>query len=288
MINAKTYISDTPYAIFHNGKIVDTNSLVDTLDFTNESKIRIIHEVDIDTTFSYNLSKDITIEEILLVKGNIKLTLNITSNENVKINYTRIVIDSGTKNQINVNLNLQKNSYINNRSIISFQNEAIVTDDVLVEEGANYENTNVIINGSNKVQDYVANVTLDKPYASSSMRNYAICKDNSTLNVYTNGIIVKNAKATNLSQKTKGLLLSDNSAISANPQLVIDEFDCLASHGAGIGAIDEDELYYLMSRGLTKEDSERLIIGGFINPVLNTIEDELLVKHINSRIRNIL
>ncbi len=69
-------------------------------------------------------------------------------------------------------------------------------------------------------------------------------------------------------------MLDETSQISANPWLVIDEYDCMASHGASIGAIDEEELYYLMSRGLTRENSERLIVEGFIHPFINELKDE--------------
>ena len=75
-----------------------------------------------------------------------------------------------------------------------------------------------------------------------------------------------------MNQKSKGILLSKESAISANPLLQIDEYDCLASHGAGIGAIDEEDLFYLMSRGLTRSESEKLIIKGFINPIQENLK----------------
>ena len=52
------------------------------------------------------------------------------------------------------------------------------------------------------------------------------------------------------------ILTSRNPMRYSSSWLVIDEYDCMASHGASIGAIDEEELYYLMSRGLTRENSE--------------------------------
>ena len=107
----------------------------------------------------------------------------------------------------------------------------------------------------------------------------------SVLNINTNGIVLNGSKQSNISQKTKGILLSQESGISANPLLQIDEFDCLASHGAGIGAIDEEDLYYLMSRGLTKASSEKLIIGGFVNPIYEALPEgeikEFVIKVVN-------
>ena len=59
----------------------------------------------------------------------------------------------------------------------------------------------------------------------------------------------------------------------------------MASHGAGIGAIDEEDLYYLMSRGLSRADSSKLIIAGFTYPVIDAFPDgeikEFVIETIN-------
>ena len=122
----------------------------------------------------------------------------------------------------------------------------------------------------------------------SIMRNYGIAKGDVTLNINTNGIVKRGAKRSNVSQKSKGILLDIGSKISANPWLQIDEFDCLASHGAGIGAISEEELYYLMSRGLTRQESERIIIDGFVSPIYKEIEDEDIKEEIIKTVKKYL
>ena len=86
-------------------------------------------------------------------------------------------------------------------------------------------------------------------------------------------------------QKSKGIILDLTSTISASPLLEIDEFDCMASHGASIGAIDESDLFYLMSRGLPREQSQNLIINGFFNPYLSKLKDEGLIKYISEVIK---
>ena len=75
-----------------------------------------------------------------------------------------------------------------------------------------------------------------------------------------------------------------NSHISASPILEIEDFDVVASHGASIGAIDEEMLYYLMSRGIKRSDAEKLVISGFINPFLASITEEKLHNWIMSLI----
>ncbi|MCH7955590.1 MAG: SufD family Fe-S cluster assembly protein, partial [Candidatus Marinimicrobia bacterium] len=53
-----------------------------------------------------------------------------------------------------------------------------------------------------------------------------------------------------------------------------------ASHGATVGNLDKEEIFYLMSRGLTKSSAEKLIIYGFFRPVLKSIDSEILREHI--------
>ena len=56
--------------------------------------------------------------------------------------------------------------------------------------------------------------------------------------------------------------------------LFIDEYDVMASHGVAIGSINKDDLFYLMSRGLTKEAASNMVIMGLIEPVLKAIDNE--------------
>ncbi|MFA5693040.1 MAG: SufD family Fe-S cluster assembly protein, partial [Acholeplasmataceae bacterium] len=65
-------------------------------------------------------------------------------------------------------------------------------------------------------------------------------------------------------------------------------YDIKAGHAATVGKMEEEELYYLMSRGLSKKDAEKLIINGLLEPVISQIDDELIKENvlnlINTRI----
>ena len=71
----------------------------------------------------------------------------------------------------------------------------------------------------------------------------------------------------------KGILTSNDSKIDAKPVLIVDSLDVKASHGCAIGTIDENEIYYLMSRGLTREDAQRIISYSLIAPILREIDN---------------
>ena len=76
-------------------------------------------------------------------------------------------------------------------------------------------------------------------------------------------------------------MLSDKARGDANPILLIDENDVTAGHAASVGRVDPEEMYYLMSRGLRKQDAERLVIRGFLGSVIaaipiKAVRDELV------------
>lgn len=89
-------------------------------------------------------------------------------------------------------------------------------------------------------------------------------------------------------QSSKMLMLSEAARGDANPILLIEEHDVMAGHAASVGKIDELQMYYLMSRGLPREEAERLIIHGFLAPVVAEIPIEkvrdLLVRMIEGKV----
>jgi len=93
-----------------------------------------------------------------------------------------------------------------------------------------------------------------------------------------NGItkIEHGATKSNGQQTEKVLMLSPNARGDANPILLIDEDDVMAGHAASVGKVNPDQVYYLMSRGISKTNAERLIIYGFLAPIIAEIPLELL------------
>ena len=103
--------------------------------------------------------------------------------------------------------------------------------------------------------------------------------------IYQGKIYVKNiAQKTNAYQLSKALLLSDNSEFNSKPELEIYADDVKCSHGATSGSVDEDSIYYLMSRGLSRKESVRLLINGFLNEVIDMIKSNSIKKFVKSKL----
>jgi Fe-S cluster assembly protein SufD len=84
------------------------------------------------------------------------------------------------------------------------------------------------------------------------------------------------AQRTDAFQENRNLLLSDSAHADAVPGLEIEADDVRCTHAATIGKIDEEQLFYLRSRGLEREDAERLLVGGFLGVVAGRLEGSSL------------
>ena len=79
-------------------------------------------------------------------------------------------------------------------------------------------------------------------------------------------------------------MLSEKARGDANPILLIDEDDVTAGHAASVGRVDPMQLFYLMSRGISQEEAERLVIHGFLDPVVR----ELPIESVQKQLREVI
>ncbi|HZW68686.1 MAG TPA: Fe-S cluster assembly protein SufD [Pseudogracilibacillus sp.] len=90
------------------------------------------------------------------------------------------------------------------------------------------------------------------------------------------GKIEHGAGGANAEQESRVLMLSGDARGDANPILLIDEDDVTAGHAASVGRIDESQIYYLQCRGLPRAEAEKLIIHGFLAPVVEELPIETI------------
>lgn len=85
------------------------------------------------------------------------------------------------------------------------------------------------------------------------------------------GQIIHGAHGAKADQQNRVLIMSDQARGDANPILLIDENDVEAGHAASVGPVDQQQMYYLMSRGIPRAQAERMVIRGFLGAVLSAI-----------------
>ena len=117
-------------------------------------------------------------------------------------------------------------------------------------------------------QDYTAAVVHGAPHTRSDILARGVMADRSRSVFTGQSVIEKGAVGSDARQKEQTLMLSDQARADAIPSLQIDDNDVFAAHSASAGPIDATMLYYLESRGLDPEQARRVVIRGFLEPIL--------------------
>tara|TARA_B100000963_G_C22625299_1_gene672016 strand:- start:1348 stop:2607 length:1260 start_codon:yes stop_codon:yes gene_type:complete len=104
--------------------------------------------------------------------------------------------------------------------------------------------------------------------------------------VFQGKIFVKDiAQKTDAYQLSKAILLNDDSEFDSKPELEIYADDVKCSHGSSSGSIDENSVFYLMSRGLSKKESINLLIDGFLSEITDEIKSQTIKTFIINNLR---
>lgn len=157
------------------------------------------------------------------------------------------------------------------------------------------EHANCHLNGlavlNNQTQAF-NNVRLEHifPHCASSQLFKGILEDQVRSEFDGTIVVHRNAVGTDAQQLNKNLVLSNEARVYARPQLLIDTDDVKCSHGATVGQLEDEELFYLLSRGLSPDTAQSLLTYGFAEDVIEKIAhpqirqavDPLILKHLKT------
>ena len=166
-------------------------------------------------------------------------------------------------------------------------NGALVRNNLNIEvDASNCEtNLNGLYLGKNK--DHIDNHTVvdhKKPHCNSNEIYRGILDDEST-GVFNGKVFVRqDAQKTNAFQKNNNILLTDNATVNSKPELEIYADDVKCSHGSTTGQIDEEAIFYLQSRGISKKGALKLMINAFAKDALERISIEPLQAYIDDKV----
>ncbi len=138
----------------------------------------------------------------------------------------------------------------------------------LVGENSFTDKKTVSVGTGEQRQNFTSHVIHYGKHSEGLMLTHGVMKDSAS-SIF-NGIskIEHGASKSNGEQTERVLMLSEKARGDANPILLIDEDDVTAGHAASVGRIDPMQMFYLMSRGISKKEAERLVIHGFLAPVV--------------------
>lgn len=137
--------------------------------------------------------------------------------------------------------------------------------------------------GSEKVR-FSIEMNHKVPFCTSRQLFKGIVGGTAKADFYGKIIVAKDAQRTEAYQENHNLLLSDGAKVNTKPQLEIYADDVKCTHGATIGRLNEEEQFYMRSRGITLEEARVLQMVSFASPVLEKIKDEKLRAEIQEEI----
>ena len=131
-------------------------------------------------------------------------------------------------------------------------------------EGAHLEITGVIIGGGTETHEIVTRVTHAEPNATSMQTVRAILSGQSTGSYLGKVAVARGAQKTDAGQSAKAMLLDRTATANLKPELEIYADDVKCAHGATVGELDQQSLFYLASRGLPPAEAKALLLRAFV------------------------
>jgi len=288
------------------------NSLIDlNKAFTNKS-YQIVVKKD------YKLVKPLIIYHITndkIKSKNINLSLDFQLEKNSSLRIIDLFNDNSEKNFLNIfyNFDLKEDANLKNYKIDKIKNKNVKYSFNNIEQAANSVSETFILSVGSHFFKNEINCNLKGKYSSAfingifslsadrhheirttinhlteNTKSYQLIKsvlDDSSKAVYQGKIFVNSeAQKTDGYQLSKAILLNQKSEFNAKPELEIYADDVKCSHGSASGSLNEDSIFYLMSRGLNYKQSRQLLINGFLLDVIEKITDSKIKNLIKNMI----
>ena len=294
------------------------------ISFEYENSLIDLNSAFIDKIFKILIKKNYSLKKPLIIyhltndkikSTNINLRLDFELGENSCLKLIDYFANTTEKNFINIfyNFNLEKDSILKNYKIDKFRNNNLKYSFNNIEQENNSVSETFILSAGSDYFKNEINCNLNGEYSSAFINGIFSLKENQQHEIRTTinhlventksyqlikSVLGKNSKSAyqgrifvnSKAQKTDGyqlskaILLDETSEFNAKPELEIYADDVKCSHGSASGSLDENSIFYLMSRGLNYQQSKELLINGFLLDVVEKITD----LEIKDLIKNII
>ena len=317
-INGRIEKIDFNYEDKNQIEIDDDIEIKDHFDYNNS--LISLNNAFVNKYYKILVKKDYSLKKPLIIyhltnekvkSKNINLRLNFVLEKNSSLKLIDFFNDTSDKNFMNIfyNFNLKKDSILKNYKIdkslnknlkYSFNNidqeENSISETFIFSSGSNYfkneincnlkgEYSSAFINGIFSLQGSQQHeIRSTVNHLVENTKSYQLIKSvlgKNSKAVYQGRIFVDTkAQKTDGYQLSKAILLDETSEFNAKPELEIYADDVKCSHGSASGSLNENSIFYLMSRGLNYKQSKELLINGFMLDVVEKIT--------NTEIRNLI
>jgi len=229
-------------------------------------------------------SKSVFIEEFISLDSIENFSTSVTEiiqEENSEIEYLSIQNDKNNFHFNSINISQKQNS-ISNCFTFSYSG-AVVRNNLNIKLKEKNCYSNMYGFYALRKKSHVDNHTTVDHIDENSISNehYKGIMDNNSNGVFNGKIFVrKKAQKTNAFQSNNNVILSDEAKINTKPQLEIWADDVKCSHGCTVGQLDKEAMFYLQSRGISKEKAISMLLGAFSEEIIEKIENQFAKQKI--------
>ena len=285
-------ISSSYYIIIKDHEIIDSKLIeginlesnseqIDVI-FSNKDKIEIhiVYDISDYLSVNYKIERHSEVDCI---------ETRILHDESVLNHHIELLDDAHFNLFVENNSNLEGKIKVNDEVSLLNDSKCVIGYGELSEgsvdatyhcdlngEGADASIRMAVLSHNKDEKNYVVEIDHNAPHTIGNMNNYGVVQDAGTLIIDGIGRIGNGQHASESHQNNKIIVFDEECKAKANPYLFIDEYDVKASHAAAVGKMDEEHLFYLQSRGLSKKESMKLITYGYLRPVCEMINNQVI------------
>ena len=321
-INGRIEKIDFDYEKKNQIEIIDQSETIDQ--FNNNNSLSDLNNAFTNKSFKVLIKKGYQLKKPLIIyhttnsniwSKNINLRLNFELNNDSSLRLIDLFNDTSEKNFLNIfyNFDLKENAILKNYKIDRFESKNIKYSYNNIEQAKNSNSeTFILSSGSNFFKNEI-NTNLKGKYSSAfvngifslnkdkhheirtiinhlteNTKSYQLIKsvlEDGSKAAYQGKIFVNSeAQKTDGYQLSKAILLDKTTEFNAKPELEIYADDVKCSHGSASGSLNENSIFYLMTRGLNYKEAKELLINGFLLDVIEKITD----REIKNLIKNMI
>ena len=321
-INGRIEKIDFDYEKKGQIEIIDQSETINKFD--NDNSLSDLNNAFTNKSFKIVIKKGYQISKPLIIyhttnskiwSKNVNLKLDFELQEDSSLRLVDLFNDTSEKNFLNIfyNFDLKENAILKNYKVDKLENKNIkysfnnieqnkntISETFILSSGSNFFKSEINCNLKGEHSSAFVNgiFSLDKNkhheirtivnHLTENTKSYQLIKsvlEDSSKAAYQGKIFVNSiAQKTDGYQLSKAILLNKDSEFNAKPELEIYADDVKCSHGSASGSLNENSIFYLMSRGLNYNQARELLINGFLLDVVEKITD----SEIKNLIKNMI
>jgi Fe-S cluster assembly protein SufD len=207
----------------------------------------------------------------------------IVAGDNAKVDHYKVQAESPAAVHISSQASAQKRDSNLRTTVITLGGGLVrnETNSVLAGEGGWAELNGLYLVGDDHHVDNFTRIGHQEAHCDSREVYRGVLADSARA-VFRGRIVVsEGAQKTDSKQTNKNLLLSDRALVNTKPQLEIYADDVKCTHGATVGQLDDDAIFYLQARGISKQDARAMLIYAFAGELVNSVGVERLREELD-------